>query len=115
RVPPSPKQTAGAFHAAEISFVHGSSNPILPLSPADLILSATMMGYWTQFAKTGDPNGGNRPHWEPFDPAQPGWMVLGTDEVRYGPVARERKYGLLNGRLHRQIAAMEQMGLELVG
>lgn len=113
RVPPSPKQTAGAFHAAEISFVHGSSNPILPLSPADLILSATMMGYWTQFAKTGDPNGGNRPQWEPFDPAQPGWMVLGTDEVRYGPVARERKYGLLNGRLHRQIAAMEEHSLEI--
>lgn len=113
RVPPSPKQTAGAFHAAELSFVHGSSNPILPLSPADLTLSATMMGYWTQFAKTGDPNGGNRPQWEGFDPAEPGWMVLGTDEVGYRPVAREGKYGLLNGRLHRQMAAMEMVGLEM--
>ncbi len=113
RVPPSPTQTAGAFHAAELSFVHGSSNPVLPLNAADLALSATMMGYWTQFARTGDPNGGKRPQWELFDPAEPGWMVLDVDKVGYEPVARERKYGLLNGRLHRQIAAMEARDLEI--
>lgn len=111
RVPPSPTQTAGAFHAAEISFVHGSNTPILPLTAEDLVLSAAMMGYWTDFAKTGNPNGGNRPHWEAFDPAQPSWMVLGTDKVSYQPVARERKYGLLNGRLLRQIADMERLAV----
>ena len=109
RTPPSSKQTAGAFHAAELPFVHGKSVPILPLDEADLKLSATMINYWTQFAKTGNPNVGAQPTWNPFNAAQPQWMVLGTKKVGMGSVEREQKYTLLMKRLNRHIQAMKDL------
>jgi para-nitrobenzyl esterase len=44
-----------------------------------------MQQYWTNFAKNGDPNGGNLPKWPRFDPAARGFIEF-TDN---GPVARE--------------------------
>jgi para-nitrobenzyl esterase len=29
----------------------------------------TLSGYWVTFAKTGDPNGDDRPEWPRYDPA----------------------------------------------
>ena len=51
RTPASPSQTAGAYHAAELPFVHGTSVPILPMTNADKGLSAKMIAYWANFAK----------------------------------------------------------------
>jgi len=36
-------------------------------SSAELALSESMMGYWSQFAATGDPNGSGAPQWTPYD------------------------------------------------
>jgi para-nitrobenzyl esterase len=63
RVPPSKKQTLGAFHAAEIPFVFGSYEPILGQSDEDEALAELMQNYWVNFAKTGNPNGDNLPGW----------------------------------------------------
>lgn len=109
RTPPSPNQTAGAFHAAELPFVHGKSVPILPLDKADQKLSAIMVNYWTQFAKMGNPNGNNLPEWEAFDSNNPKWMVLGTKKVGMETVVRENKYILLIARLKRYIQAMKTL------
>ena len=50
----------GAAHAAEIVFVFGSGgNP----SPEWRAAGLRMQRYWTNFAKTGDPNGGDLLHW----------------------------------------------------
>jgi para-nitrobenzyl esterase len=38
-------------------------------SPAEEALSAAMTGYWTNFAKTGDPNGDGLPAWPQFTAA----------------------------------------------
>jgi para-nitrobenzyl esterase len=38
-------------------------------SAAEAQLSAAMTGYWTNFAKTGDPNGAGLPEWTPFTAA----------------------------------------------
>ena len=67
RTPPSKTQTLGAFHAAEIPFVFDSSEKILGLSEDDKSLTATMMSAWTNFAKTGNPNGSNVPDWPEYD------------------------------------------------
>jgi para-nitrobenzyl esterase len=56
RVPPSEKQTLGAYHAAEIPFVFKSAEAALGNSDQDEALADYMATYWTNFAKTGDPN-----------------------------------------------------------
>ncbi len=66
RTPPSDKQTLGAFHAAEIPFVFESSEPILGLSQDDKVLTEIMVKAWTNFAKTGDPNGEGLPEWSTY-------------------------------------------------
>ena len=37
-----------------------------------------MIGYWTGFAATGDPNGAGRPRWAPHTAAGDETMVFGT-------------------------------------
>jgi para-nitrobenzyl esterase len=60
----------GAYHSAEIQYVFGGAGNIFglvaPLSPKQLALSRAMMSYWTQFAKTGDPNSSAEPVWSPY-------------------------------------------------
>jgi len=57
-----------AGHTAEIRFAFGQlwREPRAWTSD-DLALEEQMLGYWTSFAKTGDPNGAARPKWPAFD------------------------------------------------
>jgi para-nitrobenzyl esterase len=111
RTPPSPRQTAGAFHAAELSFVHGSRLPLFPTTAADHLLSQVMGDYWVQFAKTGDPNLPPHPQWPPFHPAGQQWMRLGTgDQLAAAPVDKRAAYAILQKRLHHQIHQMKLLG-----
>lgn len=36
------------------------------MTGVDYDLSCAMVGYWTNFAKTGDPNGNGLPVWTPY-------------------------------------------------
>jgi para-nitrobenzyl esterase len=59
-----PLDEPGAPHAAEIEFVFQVlSSRKLPWRPEDRKLSGVMGDYWTNFAKTGDPNGTDLPRW----------------------------------------------------
>ena len=72
RTPPSKTQTIGAFHAAEIPFAFDSSEPILGLSDDDKALTEIMVSAWTNFAKTGNPNGQGVPNWPTYQDEN--WM-----------------------------------------
>ncbi len=39
----------------------------LPFEPVDFKLAETMRAYWTNFAKSGNPNAPELPGWSPFD------------------------------------------------
>ena len=59
----------GAFHTSEIYYVFGtlSAYPRVPTDAADAERSATVRGYWTRFAATGDPNGEGAAPWSRYD------------------------------------------------
>jgi len=57
-----------AGHTAEIRFAYGQLwREARAWSADDLALQEQMLGYWTSFAKTGNPNGEARPQWPVFD------------------------------------------------
>jgi para-nitrobenzyl esterase len=60
----------GAYHTAELQYLFIGDFfglPVGPLSRAQQRLSHSMISYWTQFAKTGDPNSSGEPVWSPYN------------------------------------------------
>lgn len=55
-----------ATHGAEVAYVFGS---VPPPTDEDAALSSAMQGYWTRFARVGDPNGDGAPPWPLYDAA----------------------------------------------
>lgn len=85
RKPPSKTQTIGAFHAAEIFFVFDSHSPLSGLSEDDKVLTDAMGSYWTNFARTGDPNGPGLTVWPQHQQATDQWMTFNPSiEVKSG-------------------------------
>jgi para-nitrobenzyl esterase len=91
RVPPG-REAPGLGHGSELNYVFGTLDrafvgPPLPVQPTavDRQVSESMQQYWTNFAKTGNPNGGQLPAWPTFDAPSRAYMQF-TDA---GPVAKK--------------------------
>jgi para-nitrobenzyl esterase len=56
------REAAGATHSAELGYVFGTFIMGKP-GPVDLKIGADLQSYWTNFAKSGDPNGRPLPEW----------------------------------------------------
>ena len=102
-----------ASHTAELPFVFGTVTTTRPTfapggpaaGPADVQLSAQMQSYWTNFAKTGNPNGPGLPAWPAFTGI--GGQVL---DLKAAPAARantdESRFLFLNSyRSHGRLPA----------
>lgn len=59
----------GAYHSAEIQYLFNIFGMPAPFTSDQQRLSDTMIRYWTQFAKTGDPNSHGTPVWSPYTAA----------------------------------------------
>jgi para-nitrobenzyl esterase len=70
----------GAFHSDDIEYVFGTldSRPGMHVRPEDRALSEQMQQYWTNFAKSGDPNGTGLPKWPVYTPAD-NYQVMHLD------------------------------------
>jgi len=56
----------GAFHAAELQYLFVLEGYTFPFTADQQMLSDAMISYWTQFAKTGNPNSASQPTWPPY-------------------------------------------------
>ena len=71
----------GAFHGSELAYVFNDTEQagLFPTPIANQTLADTMVEYWTQFARKGDPNAAGLPKWDPMKSGDPKWNRLGTD------------------------------------
>ena len=70
-IPGKGEQELGAFHGIELPYVFDTfasrSWRWLPITSTDHKLSELIQAYWTNFAKSGDPNGGVLPTWKAWN------------------------------------------------
>jgi para-nitrobenzyl esterase len=86
------REALGATHGSEISAVFGAFDHPPPLqgvpshfTAVDERISNEMQQYWTNFALTGNPNGGQLPSWPEFDVVSRAYIEF----VDAGPVAKK--------------------------
>lgn len=80
------EKVPGAAHGSEIPFVFGTLSQMkaarLWLKSADEQVSSTMLSYWRNFARNGDPNGSGLPLWAPFKADDRNTMAFAADGPR---------------------------------
>jgi para-nitrobenzyl esterase len=72
-----PSFRLGAFHSAELPYLF-SVDYADQLNDSQARLAEQMIGYWTRFAHTGDPNGRGAPRWAPFSGQRVQSLAPGT-------------------------------------
>jgi para-nitrobenzyl esterase len=102
RVPPLPGlQKLGAYHGAEIAYAFGNLGP-LSKEPIDSSLSDKMKRYWTNFAKTGDPNGTGLPVWPAYQKDKDQYLELGS-EIKVGSGLYKEACDIFEDMLYRNV------------
>jgi para-nitrobenzyl esterase len=97
---PSPPEhlhpIAKAFHSAELEYVFGTLDVRQGATwkPEDRKLSEQMMGYWANFANTGNPNGPGLPNWPRYDTDHA--IIHLNAPITVGPDANRSKYQYLS-------------------
>ena len=72
----------------------------------DRKLTKTVIGYWTRFAATGDPNGASVPEWPTYDETTNLRLEFGH-EVRFRAVPNLEKYKLIERSLGARLAKLQ--------
>lgn len=87
----------GASHGSELLYlfdVAGKPSDIeghpIPLTEAQRRLASAMIRYWTQFAHTGNPNGGDAPQWRQWRGGHADVQAFATGARGIGPVDDNR-------------------------
>jgi para-nitrobenzyl esterase len=105
--PPSPRRRElRAYHASDVPYVFGTLDVADPRrtgfawTEADYRLSDQISSYWTNFARTGDPNGEGLPRWTPYEEASEPYLEL-RDPIRPGHHLFKRELDFQENALRR--------------
>ena len=81
----------GAFHASELWFVFGNfAAPLTAPTADEKAISDALGGYWTRFAKTGDPNGDSAVAWPKYTVAEDKHLVFTTPIAAGSALSKDR-------------------------
>lgn len=97
----------GAFHSEESMFLSKKYWTSWVPQPSDNKLSETMIGYWVQFAKTGDPNAEALPYWPAFRPVTYMCQQLGRT-IGEEPVPHTRRMEVFQRVLSERLQSLQQ-------
>jgi len=82
-IPGKGEADLGAFHSLEVPYVFGSLRERewqwLPSTADDALLSDLLQTYWTNFAKTSNPNASGLPQWPAWDDDQKTFLLVNQD------------------------------------
>jgi para-nitrobenzyl esterase len=98
-IPGKGEAELGAFHSLEVPYVFGSlADPTwrwLPSTTDDVALSNLLQTYWTNFAKSGDPNAQGLPNWPAWSDDKMEFLLVNRD----ASVSAQRNFAPLFSRL----------------
>ena len=100
--PADPYHTGGlaAYHSSEIPYVFGNMDLLHGFAwrPEDYALSEKMQRYWTNFARSGNPNGQDLVKWPVYDSATD-WEVLHLSPRTFAEPDKDRPRDLMLDRI----------------
>ena len=100
-----PFASLGAFHSEESMFLSRKYWTSWISTPADAPLSNAIIAYWTNFAKTGDPNGPGLPAWPSYDPKNDLCQRLGRT-IAPVPVPRTANFWIFQKYLNARLTSL---------
>jgi len=84
-------RSVGAYHSGDLAYVFGNTRKVgMGWQDVDHALSSTMVEYWTNFAKYGDPNSAGLPRWALYDEANHSTMLLGSEPQTVAGIRRAK-------------------------
>ena len=100
-LPGGPRST-GAYHSGDLAYVFNNVGKTGNFwLEEDFAMARAMSGYWTNFAKTGNPNGANLPNWARYEPQNHNTQLL-SNPIKTIAGAKREKLDLLAQRYQRK-------------
>ena len=100
-LPGGPRST-GAYHSGDLAYVFNNVGKTGDFwLEEDFAMARAMSGYWTNFAKTGNPNGANFPNWARYEPQNHNTQLL-SNPIKTIAGAKREKLDLLAQRYQRK-------------